>query len=642
MPTPLPFGSWPSPISAEATTRSGVRFLDAVRVDGDDLYWIESRPQEAGRSVIVHRSASGAIDDVGPDDFNARTRAHEYGGGAYVVRAGTVFAAHFTDQRLYRIDPEGVIVPITPDPEIPGGVRFADLTVRGDWAIAVRETHHEDGSEPANDLVRLDLTGSSAPVPVASGHDFFAAPRLSPDGRLLAWLTWDHPDMPWDATTLWLALVSPDGEVGAARALAGGRGESILQPEWSPDGVLHFTSDRNGWWNLYRWTGEKVEPVHLEEAEFAVPHWVFGSRRFAFLGDGRLIAIPVTPTGDRLVVIDHGKPREVPTPFASFQSTLAVRGNRVFLVASGPDRATRVAGIDVDTGDIETLRAPEGPGIDPAYHSIPEHVVFDTPDGPAYALFYPPVNPGYTGPPGEAPPIIVEIHGGPSSSTAARLDPEILFWTSRGIGILDVDYGGSTAAGRAYRNRLDGQWGVVDVRDCALAAAHLAATGKANPGRLLIHGGSAGGFTALLALALHDDFAAGASYYGVTDLEALAADTHKFESRYLDRLVGPYPERRDLYRDRSPITHVGRITAPVLLLQGLDDEVVPPSQARAMRDALVANGVPVGYLEFPGEGHGFRSAEARIRALEAELWFYGKVLGFEPADEIEAVEVEGL
>ena len=308
----------------------------------------------------------------------------------------------------------------------------------------------------------------------------------------------------------------------------------------------------------------------------------------------------------------------MPTPFASYQSTLAVHGTRVFLVASGPDVATTVVAIDIDSGKLETLRAPDGPPIDKAYHSIPEHITFDTPDGPAYALFYPPVNPDYTGPAGEAPPIIVEIHGGPSSSTSARLDPEGLFWTSRGIGILDVDHGGSTAAGRDFRRRLDGQWGVVDVRDCALAAAHLAAIGKADPKKLMIHGGSAGGFTTLLALALHDDFASGASYYGVTDLEALATDTHKFESRYLDRLVGPYPERRDLYVERSPITHVDKIRVPLLLLQGLEDEVVPVSQARSMRDALIANGVPVGYLEVAGEGHGFPLRRARTRALEAE------------------------
>lgn len=641
MPTPRPFGTWPSPITAEATTHSGVRFLDAVRVDGDDVYWVESRPREQGRSVIVRRSAAGTVDDVGPDDFNARTRVHEYGGGAFAAGDGIVFAARFEDQRLYRIDREGVTEPITPEPPLPAGLRFADIELRGAWAIAVRETH-APGNEPGNDLVRLDLSGSRPVEVVASGHDFFAAPRISPDGTRMAWLTWDHPDMPWDATTLWLARISPEGSVGEPVAIAGGNGESVLQPEWSPAGVLHFASDRSGWWNLHRWTGTEAEPVHQESAEYAVPHWVFGSRRFDFLADGRIVAIPLSPGGDRLVVIEGDRMREIPTPFASFQDRMAVAGTRVILVASGPDRTTTVVSVDVDSGSIEILRSPEGPGIDPAYHSTPDRIVFPTPDGPAHALFYPPTNPGYTGPEGEAPPILVTIHGGPSSATMARLDPEILFWTSRGIGVLDVDHGGSTMAGKAYRNRLDGQWGVVDVRDCALAAAHLAAVGKADPGRLLIHGGSAGGFTTLMALALHDDFAAGTAYYGVTDLEALATDTHKFESRYLDRLIGPYPERRDLYLERSPISHVAEIRVPVLLLQGLDDEVVPPSQARRMRDALMANGTPVAYVEFPGEGHGFRAAATRIRALETELAFYARVLGFEPADPLPPIDIVGL
>jgi len=616
-----------------------MRFLDTIAVDGSDIYWVEGRPQEGGRSVVVRRSEAGAIDDVGPDDFNARTRVHEYGGGAFAVSDGTVFATRFTDQRLYRIDPEGVAQPITPEPPAAAGTRFADLAVAGSWAIAVRETHGGTGSEPMNDLVRLDLSGATPPVVVAEGADFYAAPRLSPDRKHLAWLTWNHPDMPWDATTLWLADIDAAGSVGSPRRIAGGDEESVLQPEWSPEGVLHFATDRSGWWNVHRWDGTGVRPVYLTPAECAVPHWVFGSRRFRFLDDGRLVAITISPEGERIVVLEDGIEREVPTPFASFHDRIATKGTAVLVTGAGPDRPTAMVAIDVDSGAIDVLRQPDGPPIDPGYHSIAERIVVPTPDGPAYAWFYPPTNPDVVGPPGEAPPIIVDIHGGPSSSTVARLDPEILFWTSRGIGILDVDYGGSTMAGRDYRRRLDGQWGVVDVRDCALAAAHLAASGRADPLRLLIHGGSAGGFTTLLALALHDDFAAGASYYGVTDLEALANDTHKFESRYLDRLVGPYPARRDLYIERSPITHVTGIRVPVLLLQGLDDEVVPPSQARMMRDALIANGVPVGYLEFAGEGHGFRSAEARVRALEAELAFYGEVLGFQPADPVPAVEI---
>ncbi|HEX5630414.1 MAG TPA: prolyl oligopeptidase family serine peptidase [Acidimicrobiia bacterium] len=631
----LPFGSWPSPISAESTTRAAVRFLDAIQVDGEDVYWVEGRPAERGRSAIVRRGAAGTIDDVGPEDFDARTRVHEYGGGAYAVQHGTVFAARFGDQRWYRIDPEGEAAAVTPPPAAPAADRYADPALGDGWAIAVGETHHADGVD--NHLARLDLSGADPPRVVASGHDFYAAPRLSPDRTRLAWLTWDHPDMPWDSSTLWVAPIDTDGVLGKPERVAGGAGESVLQPEWSNAGVLHFASDRTGWWNLYRWTERGDEPVHPMEAECAAPHWIFGSRRYALLDDGRIALLTITPHGDRLVVIAGDEARTVPTPFLAFHDRIAAMGNRVVVVGTAPDRPTTVAAIDVDSGAIEILRPGDGPDIDPAFHSTPERIEFPTPDGPAYAWFYPPAHPECRGPDGSAPPALVTIHGGPSSSSVPRLDPEILFWTSRGIAVLDVDHGGSTMAGRDFRRRLDGMWGVVDVRDCALAARHVAATRLADSGALLIRGGSAGGFTTLLALALHDDFAAGTAYYGVTDLEALATDTHKFESRYLDRLVGPYPERRDLYVDRSPITHVASIRVPVLLLQGLDDQVVPPAQARSMRDALIANGTPVGYLEFPGEGHGFRAAATRTRALEAELAFYAAVLGFEPHDHLEPV-----
>jgi len=390
MPTAAPFGSWPSPISAADTARSGMRFLDTIAVDGSDVYWVEGRPQEGGRSVIVRRSEAGMVDDVGPDDFNARTRVHEYGGGAFAVSAGTVFATRFTDQRLYRIDPEGVAQPITAEPTVAAGVRYADLTVAGTWAIAVRETHDGAGSEPVNDLVRLDLTGTEPPRVVASGADFFAAPRLSPDRAHLAWLTWNHPDMPWDATTLWLAEIDATGSVGTPRSIAGGSGESVLQPEWSPSGVLHFASDRTGWWNVHRWDGTGVEPVHLAPAEYAAPHWVFGSRRFGFLGDGRLVAITMAPEGERLVVMEGGREREVPTPFASFHDRIATRGTTALVTGAGPDRPTAMVAIDADSGAIEVLRLPDGPPIDPRYHSIAERIVFPTPDGPAYAWFYPP------------------------------------------------------------------------------------------------------------------------------------------------------------------------------------------------------------------------------------------------------------
>jgi dipeptidyl aminopeptidase/acylaminoacyl peptidase len=635
MPETAPFGTWDSPITATDVTRSLLRFPGLIRSDGADVYWVEARPHEGGRSAIVRCSAWSATHDVGPSDFDARTRVHEYGAGAYLVRDGVVYASRFDDQRLYRIEPDADPVPVTPEPPDPGALRYADLDAFEDWAVCVREDH-TGGGEPRNELVRLDLTGSSQPRVLVTGADFYAAPRLSPDGSTLAWLEWDHPNMPWDGTRLHIASVGPDG-LGAPHLVTGGEDESIVQPEWSPDGRLHWVSDRTGWWNIYR-DGDSLLPM---EAEFAEPAWNFGMRRYAFLADGRIVATPSFPTGERLLVLEGGDPRWVDLPFASLGVTMATVADRDIVVhAGGPDTSMGVIRVDVDAGSWAPLRSADVP-IDPDLISPPEVLEFDTPDGPAHARFYPPHNPRFTGPDAEAPPLIVRIHGGPTSQASRTMRPDYVYWTSRGFGIVDVDYGGSSGYGRAYRNRLRGQWGVVDVRDCALAAAHVAALGRADPERLIITGSSAGGYTALLAVATRDEFAVATSKYGISDLLPLAEDTHKFESRYLDRMVGPLPEAIDVYRERSALTHIDSFDSPLLILQGMDDEVVPPSQAERIRDALVERGVPVAYIAFDGEGHGFRAAETQIRALEAELAFYGQILTFEPADHIEPVEIAG-
>jgi dipeptidyl aminopeptidase/acylaminoacyl peptidase len=447
--------------------------------------------------------------------------------------------------------------------------------------------------------------------------------------------------MPWDGTELWVADVNQLGEISDARHVTGGPGESIVQPEWSPDNLLHFASDVSGWWNLYRLAPEGTHAVHEAEAEFAHEGWNFCLRRYVILDDGRIVAAEEGTSGDRLLVLGDDV-REIPIPFAAVGAALAAEGSTVYMVGSAFDRPSQLVAIDIDSEEVDVIRSPAESPFGSAFVSIPQQVTFDTPDGPAYALFYPPTNPDQVGRDGELPPVIATIHGGPTARIGMSMSPERLFWTSRGFGVLDVDYGGSTGHGRAYRERLREQWGVVDVRDCALAAKHLADARLADPHRLVIAGGSAGGYTVLMALARHDVFAAGIARYPVTDLESLATDTHKFESRYLDSLIGAYPAHRDRYVDRSPTSHVASITAPVLLLQGLDDRVVPPSQPRAMRDALSARGVPVGYIEFEGEGHGFRSDVARVAAMEAELNFLGRVLGFEPADELADVETVGL
>jgi len=631
-----PYGSWESPISPESVASASIRYGDSVEIDGGDVYWVESRPNEGGRSAIVRYAADGTRTDAAPSDFNARTRVHEYGGAAYAVRDGVIYASSFEDQRIYRFAPGGEPVPITPEPEAPAALRYADFAIGDGFLVAVRERHHGD-DEPVNDLVRIRLDGSTEPEVVASGHDFFASPRISPDGVTLAYVTWDHPNMPWNGTTLWKVDIG-----GTPSWVAGGPRESIFQPEWSPAGVLHFASDRTGWWNLYRQSPGGIEPVFEVSGDIGACQWVFRYRRYGFLDSGSILAVATTAHGPLLLVIDDGgSMRHVPVPGTWLPPLMAVAGDSVAIVAGAADRFPQVVRVSAATGDTEVLAPAPDPGIDPSCLSIPETITFDTPDGPAYAHHYAPQNPDFEAPEGEMPPLVVFSHGGPTGGARTHLDLAVQYWTSRGIAVVDVDYGGSEGYGRDYWERLESTWGIVDVRDCALAAQHLVAEGKADGDRLAIRGGSAGGYTTLAVLAFRDDFAAGASHYGVADLGLMTEHTHKFESRYLDWLVGPYPEALERYEERSPIHHADRITCPVILFQGLDDRVVPPEQAVVMADALRAGGIPVAHIEYAGEGHGFRKAENQIRTLNAELSFYGQVLGFEPAG-VEKVAIEGL
>ena len=478
---------------------------------------------------------------------------------------------------------------------------------------------------------------------LASGRDFYSFPRISADGGMLAWTCWEHPNMPWDGTELWIASLAEPEE---AILVAGGPDESIFQPEWDAEGNLYFASDRDGWWNLYRSAGGETRQVTAEQADLAHPQWLFDGSTYRLLDDGSIVCVRCERAEERLAILDPGaeRLRDLGLPFTSFGwPTLSARGSEVAFTASGPTAETAVVVVDVAGGEIETVRAASEESIDPAYVSVPRAIEFATSGGAvAHGFYYPPANAEFAGPGGELPPLIVQSHGGPTSHTTPALDREFSFWTSRGIGVVDVNYRGSSGFGRAYRNALRGQWGVVDTDDCIAAARFLAESGEVDGERLAIRGGSAGGYATLCALVFHDEFATGASYYGVADTETLAQDTHKFESRYLDSLIGPYPERADLYRERSPIHFVEQLRAPVILFQGLEDEVVPPSQSETMVAALKANGVPYAYLAFAGEQHGFRRSETEIRCLEAELYFYGRILGFEPADDLEPVEIDGL
>ena len=635
----LPYGTWPSPITPDAIVAETVR-LASVSLDAGRLGWLEGRPGEGGRNVLVRADETGRTVDVTPPPFNVRSRVHEYGGGAYAVSGDRIWFSNFEDGRICAQTGTAPPAPLTAE----GPARFADLTVDPvrRRLLAVRESHR-DGGPPANDLVSISIDDGSVRM-LASGHDFFAAPAPSPNGRQLAWLAWDQPDMPWDAAALWLAELDRDGVPEAPVRIAGGRGSAAFQPAWSPDGALWCVVDPQGWWNLHRWRDGDLRCMHRAESEFGKPLWQLGTTTFGFDASGCAICTWRSEGAWRLGRLDpNGAMTEIPSAWTSIDS-FVVDGSIAAFIGGAPDRSASVVTLDLDSATTHVHRTSSALSIDDRILSRPVALTWPTgnADEVSHGYYYPPRNASCRAPADESPPLLVMSHGGPTGSTSDTLNPATQFWTSRGFAVLDVDYRGSTGYGRAYRERLYGEWGVVDVEDCAAGALHLAETGRVDRERLAIRGGSAGGYTTLAALAFHDVFRAGASYYGICDLEVLAADTHKFEARYLDRLVGDWPADRDIYRARSPLHHASRLGCPIIFFQGLDDRVVPPNQAELMVDALDRQGLPVACLMFEGEGHGFRSADTMRRCLEAELSFYARVFGFEPADALPPVDIRNL
>jgi dipeptidyl aminopeptidase/acylaminoacyl peptidase len=637
-PKTAPYGSWKSPVTSDLIATQSIG-LSEVRFDGQAVYWLEARPREQGRNVVVCAGgADASTTDIVPKPFNVRTRVHEYGGGAWTVALGVLCFSNFADGRLYWLGPgESEPAPLTPAPLTHDRQwRFADGIIdhgRHRW-IGVREDHTGAG-QPVNTIVAVDL-GQHGTTPghiIAKGHDFVASPRLSPDGRRLAWLAWDHPNMPWNSTTLYLATLDENGAIiGATQKIAGGPAESIFQPEWSPDGTdLVFISDRSGWWNLYRFTlaTGAVRPIAPRAAEFGQPQWNFGMATYAFAGPERIVCVYAEGGLGNLAVIDltTGSLRPLDTPFTQFASVRA-HGDQAAFIAGAPSHPASVVVFDhsfdryrilkkaTDILDRADLRIGD-------YLTPVEPIEFPTSAGrTAFGLFYRPNNPDYAVPDGEKPPLLVKCHGGPTSSASSTLNLGIQYWTSRGIAVLDVNYGGSSGFGRPYRDLLHLRWGVVDVDDCINGAKFLAGRARVDANRMVISGGSAGGYTTLAALVFHDVFSGGASYYGVSDIAALARDTHKFESHYLDWLIGPYPQDEALYRERSPLFHAERLSHPVIFFQGDEDPVVPSNQTEAMVEALRRRGTPVAYFLFSGEQHGFRKAANMQRALDAELYFY--------------------
>ena len=624
MPETAPYGAWKSPITSDRIVAESIR-LTAAAFDGEDVYWLEGRPAGKGRSVLVRLRPGGVAEDITPPGFNVRTRVHEYGGGAFLVAAGVVYFSNDADARVYRQRLGEPPEPLTPE----GPFRYADFALDSAHGrlLCVREDHSAKG-EPSNQIAAIGLEGGAVTA-LVSGADFYSNPRMSPDGKTLAWIEWRHPNMPWDATVLNTAPLAE--KAGKASKVAGAKAESVIQPEWAPDGSLYFLSDRNGWWNLYRLPpgGGKVEPALQMEAELGYPPWVFGWNTYALASADKAWCAYHTPEGWNLgeINLESRKLKKIRSNYRDI-SHLAASGDRLVFLGGSPSEPDAV--VELRKGKFQHHRASSPP--DPEltrYISVPEAIEFLTdahpPNDTAHAFYYAPFNPDFQAPEQERPPLIVISHGGPTAQASPALDWRKQYWTSRGFAVVDVNYGGSSGYGRAYRERLTGQWGVVDVDDCCNVARHLVSEDRADPARLIIRGGSAGGYTTLAALAMRGVFTAGASCYGVSDLAALARDTHKFESRYLDKLVGPYPKKEDVYIARSPIHHVAGLNAPVIFFQGAEDKVVPPDQAEKMVEALRAKGLIVSYFLFDGEQHGFRQAENIKRALDAELYFYASI-----------------
>ncbi|BAQ63744.1 S9 family peptidase [Geminocystis sp. NIES-3709] len=615
------YSKWRSPITSDLIV-SGSIGLGAVKFDDNNIYWLESRPSESGRCVIVCLNQDDTLEDITPKPFNVRSRVHEYGGGAFFIHDSIIYFTNFVDQRVYKQKKGKTPQPLTPESKL----RYADFVLdkSHNRLICVAEDHSNDSIEPENKLVLIDLTTGEVKN-LVTGADFYSSPRLSPDNSQLAWIAWHHPNMPWDNTELYLANINPDGSLTDIRLVAGGKNESICQPEFSPNGILYFSSDRRNWWNIYRRENNgNISSLYPLDAEFGYPHWVFGESVYGFADENTIICTYTQDGISHLASLDtkNKSLTDLNIPFTNI-AYLQVNGDQILFTGGSPTQPTAVVKLNIATGDTKILKQSSNLDIDSGYLSQPQQIEFPTSQGKtAFAWYYPPQNKDFSAPEDELPPLLVKSHGGPTAATTASYNLRIQYWTSRGFAFVDVNYGGSTGYGRDYRQRLNNNWGIVDVEDCINVAQYLVKQRKVDENKLAISGGSAGGYTTLAALTFHDTFKAGASYYGVGDLEALAKDTHKFESRYLDNLIGKYPEEKAIYQARSPINHIDKLSCPVAFFQGLEDKIVPPNQAEMMVKALENKGIKTMYVTFPDEQHGFRKAENIKLALDNELKFY--------------------
>ena len=628
-----PYGTWKSPITGELIAGKTVS-LNPLKIENDSFYWLESRPSESGR-VVVMRQSEGKTEALTPIGFNVRSRVHEYGGGAALITNGTVYFIDYDTQQIFCQKPNKIPYAITKSINS----RFSDMEfdcVRN-RLICVQEDHSKDG-EPLNKLIAVNLRSGIIET-LDDEHDFVSSPRIDKNCNNLAWLTWDHPNMPWDGSTLWSSELSDGGLLKKKKVVAGSYEESIFQPEWIDKEKLIFISDRSNWWNLYEYTDQNILSIYLDDAEYGLPQWAFGMSTYGITGDNSIIAARNQGGLCQLGIIRNSNFEVIDLPYTDF-SNICVNKNKVMFVGSSSTEVPQLVCLDISSGDYEVLRYSSKVIIDPGYISEAIQLQFSTSEESiSYGFYYKPKNLEYVACANELPPLIVRGHGGPTGFSSDSLNLSIQFWTSRGFAVLDVNYRGSSGFGRKYRKALNGKWGVSDVDDMVNGALYLVEKGKVDKKRLIIRGGSAGGYTALAALTFRSLFSAGASHYGIGDLMSLSRDTHKFESRYLDTIIGKLPENEKKYLERSPINYTNQLRCPVIFLQGVDDKVVPPSQTESMVRALKSSGVPVSYLSFEGEGHGFRKDINIEKALIAELTFYGRIFNFEPDNVLENLKI---
>ena len=633
----LAFGSWESTITTDLILNNSVS-LGEISLFGDDIYWVEMRANEGGRYVVVKQTIDGKKTDAIPSGYNARTRVHEYGGGSYLVTNRGVVFSNFDDQSLYLVDANNVCKKLT----IQEDCRYADIIYDKyrERLICIREDHSERAKEAVSSIIAVSLLESGNEIILQCGADFYSNPRLSNDGQKLCWISWFHPNMPWDNTSLFTSEINDVGQIGKASLVAGGDiNESVCQPSWSFDDILYFISDKNNWWNLYRLGENGIECIIKLDAEFAVPQWSFRESNYDFIDYNSIISI-YRQQGLAYIAIINTDKKTFETLSLSYTEieSLVCKKNKAYFLGSSPTEFKSIIEYDIEKKIVNVIQKSNAICLDKEYISVGESISFPVDENKhAHAVFYRPQNRYYTGLDDEKPPLVVMSHGGPTGESHNGLKMVVQFFSSRGFAVLDVNYGGSSGYGREYRRRLNGNWGIVDVNDCSKAALYVAEEGWVDKDRLAIRGGSAGGFTTLAALAYTDVFKAGASHYGVSDLEALTKETHKFESRYLDTLIGAYPETQEIYKERSPVNAVDRLSCPVIFFQGLEDKIVLPNQAELMVDALKLKGIPVVYIAYEGEQHGFRQAKNIKRTLESELYFYATIFNFKCADKIEPI-----